>query len=134
LSDAIEIVSEVEYSRIPSFIREADIGLALYPPTESMSICSPSKLVEYMSIGLPSIGNRETADLASIMTGSGYGRLCDYDKDQLVQAINETISDYGNIISENRKGIDWIEANRVYPIFAKMIHDRYLELAGKGEQ
>jgi glycosyltransferase involved in cell wall biosynthesis len=60
LVDQIEFLGEVDHDELPSIMNTCDIGLAISPGNLLRRFAFPLKVLEYMAMGLPVIGNKGT--------------------------------------------------------------------------
>lgn len=118
LNDHVTMIDEVPIDTIPSYIENADLGLCLLPPIRSYIISSPTKIVEYLSLGVPVVANNEIVDQKIIIKSSGGGLLSSYDSDKIAEKIGKMIKDYTKGRSMGKKGKEWIIENRNYEIIA----------------
>jgi glycosyltransferase involved in cell wall biosynthesis len=60
LTEHIKILEAVKHDELPDILRQCDIGLAVSPANLLRHFAFPLKVVEYMAMGLPVVGNKET--------------------------------------------------------------------------
>jgi glycosyltransferase involved in cell wall biosynthesis len=110
LSDSVILVGEVDFEKIPNYLRTFDIGAAYIPNKPQFRNQPPLKTVEFLACGLPIVatntpGNLRfaTPDTNGIIVSdevesfsSGILRLSENEKlrHQLGQKSRESISDY----------------------------------------
>jgi len=57
LAERVHFPGQVAYERVPAYLGAADVGIAFYKPTRSVS-GDPMKIYEYMACGLPVLASR----------------------------------------------------------------------------
>jgi len=84
----------VVHAQVASYLRAADIGLVLYPPSRYLAeFSSPLKLMEYLACGLPALATRLPA-LQEIVDDGLNGRLVAPDDAEAIAALLvETLRD-----------------------------------------
>jgi glycosyltransferase involved in cell wall biosynthesis len=79
LHDRLLIAPRVPHHRVAEYLRAADVGLLLYPPTRYLSeFSSPLKLVEYLACGLPIVATDLPA-LRELVADGETGIFVPYD-------------------------------------------------------
>ncbi|MGA1822555.1 MAG: glycosyltransferase, partial [Thermoplasmatota archaeon] len=68
LGGSIEIIEYVPRERIPRLLEDSVIGLSVLPPILAYEVSSPTKVVEYLSVGLPVVANNEIRDQEYIIS------------------------------------------------------------------
>ena len=71
-ADRVTLAS-VEPAEVPGWLSQADAGLAFYRPGFSRQGTCPTKLGEYLAMGLPVIVNRGVGDMDELIGASGVG-------------------------------------------------------------
>lgn len=85
----VSIVS-VEHNLVPQYLSIAKIGLAFYKPGYSRKACCPTKIGEYLAVGLPVIINTGIGDCDEIIF-----------KEKVGVVINEfSVQEYGRAVHE----------------------------------
>jgi glycosyltransferase involved in cell wall biosynthesis len=134
LREVVEITGEVPFDEVPRIMAGTDIGLSILPPIEAYRVSSPTKAVEYMSLGIPVIGNREIGDQYRVIKESGGGRSPPYDRDEIVNDIL-TLAGNPDLMREmGEKGRRYIMNKRNYRIMAGELEEFYLGRIGEVEQ
>jgi glycosyltransferase involved in cell wall biosynthesis len=64
----VDLLGALAHDKLPSVLKDCHIGLALSPENLLRRYAFPLKVIEYMAMGLPVIGNRDTET----------GRIIDY--------------------------------------------------------
>ena len=78
LQDHIHFVGGQPYEKLPNFLDEADVGVALFKPNDLMKYAFPLKVVEYMAAGLAVIGTR-IGETETLIDNSEAGYAVEYD-------------------------------------------------------
>ena len=84
--DIVQFVGEVTYDRVPSYLAEAGLGLALFQPTPLRRYAAPLKVLEYMAAGLPTIATRRS-EAADLVNREDAGIAVAFDQDALSEAV-----------------------------------------------
>jgi glycosyltransferase involved in cell wall biosynthesis len=73
ISDRLIITGRVSYTKIPKYLRVADIGILPFPALSCWEVSSPIKLMEYLAMKIPVIATDITAHRTVLdKTGGGF--------------------------------------------------------------
>jgi len=75
-SDFVELLGEVDRTRIADLLSRSRIGLVVYRPTPNYYFGQPTKLLEYMAAGLPVVAS-DFPFYRQVIESSGCGLLVD---------------------------------------------------------
>lgn len=128
LEGNIELLNEVPMRGVPKLIRKANIGLCILPPTHAYKVSSPTKVVEYLSVGIPVVANEEIEDQRVVIKGSGGGLSPPYDIDKISRSIIELASNPEKARRMGERGRKWVLKNRSYRELALNLDKRYGKL------
>lgn len=128
LEHIVEMKDQVSIKKIPGILLKADIGISILPPFRAIKVSSPTKLVEYMAVGLPVLGNSEIEEQKIIIQKSKGGLLAKYDVDDVVNKLLKAIDDPKGRSDMGKRGRDWIKNNRTYAKMAVDLEKRYSKL------
>jgi len=128
LKKHVEILPGVPISQVPDIIKCSDIGLSFYNPLLAYRTASPTKVVEYLSLGMPVIGNREVEDQKEVIEMSGGGFATRYDINEAAEKVIYLLTNTDKMITMGESGRRWVEANRNYSIMARELDIKYNQL------
>ena len=114
LEKNIKIINEVSFDEIISYIDDSDLGISILPPILAYRVSSPTKVVEYLSRGIPVIANREIDDQRMIIEESGGGLTTKYELFEIAKAIMELNNNIEMCRDMGNKGRQYILNNRNY--------------------
>jgi len=135
LEKNIEIIEYVPRDRIPKLLGNSAIGLSVLPPILAYEVSSPTKVVEYLSIGLPVVANSEIKDQEYIISESGGGLTSAYDSKGIADRIVQMLGNRENLVNMGKKGKEWVRRHRNYEGLAGELTDFYRErLDGMGDK
>ena len=123
----IIFIGQVPRSQVPEYIAAADVCVSPIPPLPVYQVSSPTKLIEYMGMGKPVIGN-DIPDQKEVINNSGGGICVRYDEEEFANAIIELLNDQKKAKEMGRKGREWVVRNRSYDILANNLEQRYFGL------
>ncbi|MBN1657733.1 MAG: glycosyltransferase family 4 protein, partial [Anaerolineae bacterium] len=103
LGDSVRFLGFKPYTRLPEYLAEADIGVALFQPTEQMKYAFHLKIVEYMAAGLAVIGTR-IGETELILDESGAGQAIECSADAFGRAVSAILSDPALLRSYRENG------------------------------
>lgn len=110
-----------------SYVRRADIGLSPIPRGHLLDCSSPTKVIEYMAIGIPVIGN-DNPDQQLVLSESGAGLCTKFDENEFSQAVIKLLScaEMRQRMSENGK--QYVSQKRGYHKLAEELSSVYMRL------
>ncbi len=127
----------LEYMEITGFLpreaalarmRSADIGLSPFFPTPVLRSTSPTKLIEYLALGLPVVANTHP-EQRRVLRDSGGGICVPWGARYFARAVAWLA---GRTPAERHRmgesGRQWVLANRTYGKIADELEGKYLEL------
>jgi len=109
-------------------VRNADVALSPFFPTPILLSTSPTKLVEYLSLGLPVIAN-DHPEQRLVLRQSRGGICVPWGSRHFARAV----AWLARLNSEQRRkigarGRQWVKENRSYERIATMLEEKYLAL------
>ena len=110
------------------FVRASEVGLSPFRPSFELDSCSPTKAVEYLALGVPTVGN-DQPDQARVIRDSGAGHCVPYSVDAFAHAIIALLKDPQNAKRMGAGGPPYVAAHRSYEVIARevaMIYMRFL--------
>jgi glycosyltransferase involved in cell wall biosynthesis len=128
LENEVEILPQVPREEVPQLIKRANIGVCILPPNHAYRVSSPTKVVEYLSVGIPVVANREIEDQRLLIESSGGGFSPPYDVEKISNAIIEMASDPKKAKRMGLAGRNWVLKNRSYRELAFRLDRRYRKL------
>ena len=109
------------------YVKASKVGLSLLPPIDIMKVSSPTKVVEYMALEVPSVVN-DVGDQGMIVKDSQAGIVVPYDKQAMAVAILEILQNESMATEMGNNGLDYILKNRSYTVISTRLENKYLEL------
>jgi glycosyltransferase involved in cell wall biosynthesis len=103
LGDSVQFLGFKPYTQLPEFLAEADIGVALFQPTDQMKYAFHLKIVEYMAAGLAVIGTR-IGETELILDESGAGQAIECTPAAFARTATEFLSDPALLKTYGEKG------------------------------
>ena len=120
------MTGHIDYKDIGSLLSECTIGISPLYPYERFKVSTPSKLVEYLSVGLPSVANNEISDQSEILALSEGGLAVDYNSTSFSNAILWLLDNSDEALKMGNKGKKWMLNNRNYKKLARDLEKKYL--------
>lgn len=109
-------------------LSEVDVCISPIPRGEIMDTGSPTKLVEYLALGLPAIGN-DNPDQKAVLESSQAGWLVnEHSAASYATAILEVLGDLPAARRRAARGRDYVAANRSYAVISAMVADSYRKI------
>ena len=109
------------------YISEADVCLSPYFPTPILQSTSPTKLIEYMAMGKPVIGN-EHPEQKLVIQESGAGICVPWEERAFAKAITEVLADPEMARKMGEKGRRYVEQQRTNSVMADVVEREYLRI------
>lgn len=92
LDNAVSFCGRQPHDQLVTYIRQADVGVALYKPREFIHYASPMKIREYMAAGLPVITTR-IGQGEEVIRESSAGELVERTPDAIAAAAIKLLRD-----------------------------------------
>ncbi len=123
----IEIIEGCPRSEIPTYLSNAAVGISPIPPVQGYITSSPTKCIEYLSLGIPAVVNKEIHDQREVIEKSGGGFAVDYNTNAFAIAITALLKNPDKARKLGEKGRNWIARNRTYENLAGSLEKKYFE-------
>jgi glycosyltransferase involved in cell wall biosynthesis len=131
LTDSVHITGWLPTGQALALLAGADAAISFVPRSDIYDVSSPTKLLEYLALGLPSVGNNNP-DQAQLLATSDVGWLADSNVEALAQALSEILADPEAACKRAASGPAYINATRSYRVLAAMVAEQYRLIAAKG--
>ncbi|TAK61987.1 glycosyltransferase family 4 protein [Methylobacter sp.] len=128
LDDSVHVTGWLPTSQAWALLAGADATVSFFPRGEILDTNSPTKLLEYLALGLPCVGN-DNPDQAQVLSASGAGWLTDSTIEALAQALCEILDDPEAARKRAASGPAYINAVRSYEVLASKVAEQYRLIA-----
>ncbi|MCM2566567.1 glycosyltransferase [Janthinobacterium kumbetense] len=129
LAGAVRVTGWLPSDQAWPLLAGADAALSYIPRGALFDVSSPTKLLEYLALRMPAVGN-DSPDQAEVLTASGAGWLTASEPAAMAAAMAAILSDVPAARARAQAGVAYIEARRSYRVLAQALAQRYLDLAG----
>jgi glycosyltransferase involved in cell wall biosynthesis len=109
------------------YVRAAEIGLAPYPRGSLLDSGSPTKVVEYLSLGVPVVAN-DNPDQERILREGGGGICVPLTAEDFARAACRLLADASLRRTMAASGQAYVSAARSYEAIARLVAKKYAEL------
>lgn len=105
----------------------AEVGLSPIPRGALFDVSSPTKLVEYLALGIPSVAN-DIPDQRLVVEQSGAGLCVPMEADAFADAAVRLLRDRALAASLAEHGPGWVRSHRTYDILGQTVAEAYQQL------
>jgi glycosyltransferase involved in cell wall biosynthesis len=105
----------------------AEVGLSPIPRGALFDVASPTKLVEYLALGLPSVAN-DIPDQRLVIEQSGAGLVAPMQAQLFSAAVQVLLDDPALRTRCAERGPHWVRTHRSYEVLGRKVADTYSEL------
>lgn len=113
-SSQIRFVGKVPYEEVPAYIASCHVGLSPIIPTDIYLVSTPTKCIEYLSLGIPVVANYEIPDQNFVIAQSSGGLLTKYNVDDFAEKILCLLQNKELRQLCGNNGKRWIAENRTF--------------------
>jgi glycosyltransferase involved in cell wall biosynthesis len=112
LDHKVQFVGRQTYEKLPAFLAEADVGVALFRPNDLMKYAFPLKVVEYMAAGLAVVGSR-AGETERLIENSQAGFAVDYSEEEFAAKVTQLFQNEDQLnrcaanAAEYSRSFDW---------------------------
>lgn len=121
----VNFIDKQPYHNVPEFILDANVGVSPIPPTAHFFESTPTKVIEYLSLGIPVVSNMEIKDQHNVVTKSKGGLSVKYDSDEFSKAIIKLLKSPLESKKIGLRGREWIIKNRTFRKTAELIESKF---------
>jgi len=109
------------------YVRAAEVGLAPIPRGPLLDCGSPTKVIEYLALGVPVVAN-DNPDQERIVREGGGGLCVPLTAEDFAQAVSRLLFDEPLRRATASSGQAYVRAARGYETLAKLVADKYADL------
>ncbi|AVR95984.1 glycosyltransferase [Pseudoduganella armeniaca] len=130
VADAVHVTGWLPAPEAWQLLAGADVAVSYFPRGLVLDTNSPTKVLEYMALGIPSLGN-DNPDQQVVMTESQAGWLTPSTPAGLAEAACRVLADPQGAALRAAAGPPYIEAKRSYRVLAEGVARRYHTLLAR---
>jgi glycosyltransferase involved in cell wall biosynthesis len=109
----------------------AEVGLSPIPRGALYDVSSPTKLVEYLALGIPSVAN-DIPDQQRVIAESGAGLCVAMEAGAFADAALRLLDDRALAAEFARRGPGWVASHRTYAILGRDVAAVYKAILAEG--
>ncbi len=128
LENAVKVTGWLPVEEAWSLLVGANVAISYIPRGPLYDVSSPTKLLEYLALGVPAIGN-DIPDQVHVLLESDAGELASSANDGLAISILNVIGDRPQALLRASRGPAYIEARRSYRVISENLAEKYREIA-----
>jgi glycosyltransferase involved in cell wall biosynthesis len=129
LQEHVLLTGWLEQKQALRYAVRARVGLSPIPRGELFDVSSPTKLVEYLALGLPSVAN-DIPDQKLVIEQSGAGFCVPMAIDAFRDAVLRLLMDDKLHAHCAQAGPPYVQAERTYDVLAQRVADAYRNIVG----
>ena len=129
----VRFVGHVPPDQVWQYIERSAVCLSPYYPSFMLNSTSPTKLIEYMAMARPVVGNAHP-EQSVIISESEAGLCLPWDETAFADGIVGLLKDPHKATTMGRKGRRWVEQNRTNAKMADVVENRYLGLLDRANR
>ncbi|WP_342118552.1 glycosyltransferase [Pseudoduganella sp. OTU4001] len=129
LADAVQVTGWLPPAEAWSYLLAAQAAVSYVPRGALYDVSSPTKLLEYLALGVPCVGN-DIPDQAAVLAASGAGWLSASTAEAMAEALQAILSDPQAARRRAAAGPQFIDAVRSYRVLGAAVAERYRAVLG----
>jgi len=108
----------------------AEVGLSPIPRGTLFDVSSPTKLVEYLALGIPSVAN-DIPDQQLVIDESGAGLCAPMEAATFARAVKRLLDDRELAAAFAQRGPAYVRGHRTYAILGRIVAETYTKILYK---
>ena len=124
LMSVVELVGQLPLEDVFPEIANSAVCVSPYYPSWILNSTSPTKLIEYMAMGKPVVGN-DHPEQTQVLELSGAGFVTPWDAEQFGERCAELLANPERSAEMGRAGRLWVEQNRTNKHLADVVQTTY---------
>jgi len=129
LADAVQVTGWLPAAEAWQYLLGAQAAVSYVPRGALYDVSSPTKLLEYLALGIPCVGN-DIPDQEAVLAASGAGWLAASTPQAMAEALLAILRDPQAARARAAAGPAYIEAARSYRVLGAAVAERYQTLVG----
>jgi len=105
----------------------AEVGLSPIPRGTLFDVSSPTKLVEYLALGIPSVAN-DIPDQQLVIDESGAGLCVPMEAAPFARAVRRLLDDRALAAAFAQRGPVYVKSHRTYAILGQIVAETYTKI------
>lgn len=130
LADAVRVTGWLPSAQAWEYLLGAQAAVSYVPRGALYDVSSPTKLLEYLALGMPCVGN-DIPDQAAVLAASGAGWLSASTPQAMADALLAILRDPQAARQRAAAGPRFIEAQRSYRVLGAAVAARYRAVLGE---
>ncbi|WP_158206817.1 glycosyltransferase [Pseudoduganella flava] len=130
VGEAVHVTGWLPSAQAWELLAGADAAVSYFPRGKILDTNSPTKVLEYLALGIPSLGN-DNPDQRNVMLESDAGWLTASTPEALAEAACMVFADPQGASRRAASGPRYIEAKRSYRVLAETVAQRYRSFLGQ---
>jgi glycosyltransferase involved in cell wall biosynthesis len=106
------------------YVRAADVGISIFPRSYLLDSASPTKVVEYLALGIPVLAN-DNPDQKQIIEATQCGLCVEQTAQEMAQGLTRILSSEVNYQPIAKRGISYIQKYRNYRTISEQLAQSY---------
>jgi glycosyltransferase involved in cell wall biosynthesis len=134
VAERIQFIPFVPHEEVPALLRAASVGIYALPVGDRYGVnwsCSPLKVVEYMSAGLPVVASR-VRDAEEALDQSGGGLCVESEPLAFADAVEGYLREPDRARRDGARGRAWVGTHRLFDVLARDVEAAYQRLIETG--
>lgn len=127
----VSVIGPLHHSEVARHLACADVVLSPYPPRIEHAMCSPTKSIEGMALGLPVVGNEEVVEHVRLLREAGGGLAVPYDADAFARGVVFLMQHPDERRRMGEAGRAWATAHRSYERLTRYLESILLAVVEK---
>ena len=124
LSEAVQVTGWLPAAQAWEYLLGAQAAVSYVPRGALYDVSSPTKLLEYLALGMPCVGN-DTPDPAAVLAARGAGWVAASTPQAMAEALLAILRDPDAARARAAAGPAFIEAERSYRVLGAAVAARY---------
>lgn len=124
VADRVVFTGHLPMQRAWEYIRESAVCVSPYFPTMILNSTSPTKLIEYMAMAKPVVGN-DHPEQRLVIDSSGAGICVPYEESAFAEAIVHLVENPETARKMGLRGRDYVETHRTNAVMADVVEKEY---------
>ena len=120
----VKLLGNQDFTYVCKYVQSSHVCLSPYYPSFVLNSTSPTKLLEYMAVGRPVVGNHHP-EQREVIESCGCGDSVEWSAEAFASAIGRILGDDEYAERCAASGIDYIRKHRTHAIMGDVVYSAY---------